>query len=104
MNNTRIEYHPSLNYPSEVYHQFTDAQKAMLKYDKKNGTVSPCRENSYGGHNPSGGNDYDDNNSNKRSISQVIQDQQQLIWELQSQASQRVPEHVETVAGPRLIR
>ena len=64
----------------------------MLQNDQANGTVTPDRGYSgglcYGG---SGGG-YSDN---KRKIQQLEQE----VWELRSQASKQVPEHMDTQPG-----
>ena len=75
---TRIEYHPSIDFPPETYSKFTSEQKDMLTYDRANGTVSPNLKNGFGGH------------SSKRKIQQL----EQQNWDLQSQLQSppQVPE------------
>ena len=74
---TRIEYHPDIDYPPDIYNKFTSEQKDMLDNDRANETVTPSPSNSYGG-GSSGG-------YNKQKIQQL----EQQVWDLQSQSQPR---------------
>ena len=96
---TRIEYHPLIDYPQEIFDKFTKEEKEMLEHDRANGTVTPASRGGRGyGGGRGGYGSHRGYPSNKRKIQQL----EQQVWELQSRAasqgSETVPEHVENSA------
>ena len=79
---TRIEYHPSIDYPPQIFQKFSVDEKAMLYRDSEQVGFTPSRGRGNGG----GNKGYRSNNeysNNKRKIQQL----EQKVWELRSQAS-----------------
>ena len=73
---TRIEYPPTITYPLHIFSKYFREEQEIFKEDWVNGTVTPgrgygCRGGGYSG--------------DKRRIQQLEQE----VWELRSQASQQ---------------
>ena len=90
---TKIKYHPNLTFSPEIRNKFSGEERAMLREDQATETVTPGRGGRGGG---GGGQGYSGRGGyQKRKIEQL----EQQVWELRSQASEQVPEHVDTQPG-----